>query len=148
MSRPFRQAFVAGAFLAACAAPAEMPGSDEPDRVELAQEAGTTWEYLARLYDADSDGRIVRAEYPRSDEHWSSLDADANGFVTQEEIEARRPFWRDPGRKRPEAPPFPGMGEVAPPFELAVLEDAEGRSVSLTSFQGTKPVALIFGSYT
>ena len=149
MDRRFTDLLAAGALLcAACAAPVEAPDSSGPDRTRVAQEAGTTWEYLARLYDADSDGRILRAEYPRGDEHWNSLDTDADGIVTRMEIAARRPFWREGGRARPAAPPFPRVGEQAPSFELSVLDDATGRSVSLASFRGQKPVALVFGSYT
>ncbi len=40
----------------------------------------------------------------------------------------------------------PKAGDVAPDFEL---RDANGENpVRLSSFQGQKPVALIFGSYT
>ncbi len=40
----------------------------------------------------------------------------------------------------------PKSGDMAPDFEL---RDAGGNNpVSLSSFQGKKPVALIFGSYT
>ena len=40
----------------------------------------------------------------------------------------------------------PKAGDVAPDFEL---HDAKGESpVRLSDFQGEKPVALLFGSYT
>jgi hypothetical protein len=46
------------------------------------------------------------------------------------------------------------VGDPAYPFTLPRLDPSEGRpratgkTVSLESFRGTKPVALIFGSYT
>ncbi|MBW8012755.1 MAG: hypothetical protein FVQ83_16175 [Chloroflexi bacterium] len=40
----------------------------------------------------------------------------------------------------------PKVGELAPDFEL---KDVDGQNpIRLSSFQNTKPVALIFGSYT
>ena len=41
----------------------------------------------------------------------------------------------------------PNVGDVAADFELPVLGDLE-RTVRLSSFRDTRPVALIFGSYT
>lgn len=44
----------------------------------------------------------------------------------------------------------PKVGDVAPDFELEVLDRAKkrtGETVSLSSLRG-KPVALLFGSYT
>jgi len=40
----------------------------------------------------------------------------------------------------------PAVGEEAPDFDLPCL--GSGGRVRLSSFRGTKPVALIFGSYT
>ena len=40
----------------------------------------------------------------------------------------------------------PDVGTLAPDFELP-LRDGDGR-VRLSAFRGSKPVALIFGSYT
>lgn len=40
----------------------------------------------------------------------------------------------------------PAVGDDAPDFDLPCL--GSGDSVRLSSFRGTKPVALIFGSYT
>lgn len=40
----------------------------------------------------------------------------------------------------------PKVGDIAPDFELS---DVDGQNqIRLSSFQNTKPVALIFGSYT
>ncbi len=49
-------------------------------------------------------------------------------------------------QKRYDAPLAPKAGDVAPDFEL---RDVNGENpVRLADFQGQKPVALIFGSYT
>ena len=43
-------------------------------------------------------------------------------------------------------PPAPKVGDVAPDFEL---RDVTGKNpVRLSDFQGRKPVALVFGSFT
>ena len=41
----------------------------------------------------------------------------------------------------------PSVGDAAPDFELPMLDDRDTK-VRLSSFQGERPVALIFGSYT
>ncbi len=41
----------------------------------------------------------------------------------------------------------PNVGDVAADFELPVLGDPE-HTVRLSSFRDTRPVAIIFGSYT
>jgi hypothetical protein len=41
----------------------------------------------------------------------------------------------------------PKVGQAAPDFDLPFLGDSE-RTVRLSSFQGRRPVALVFGSYT
>ena len=40
------------------------------------------------------------------------------------------------------------VGDVAPDFELQRLGGKDEARVKLSSFQGKRPVALIFGSYT
>lgn len=39
----------------------------------------------------------------------------------------------------------PKVGQIAPDF---TLKDTEGNSITLSSFRGKKPVAMVFGSYT
>ncbi len=39
-------------------------------------------------------------------------------------------------------------GDAAPDFTLKLLDDKEGRTVTLSKLQGQKPVVLIFGSFT
>jgi hypothetical protein len=41
----------------------------------------------------------------------------------------------------------PGVGDDAPDFQLPLLGNP-ARTVTLSSFRGRKPVALIFGSFT
>ena len=120
-------------------------------------EADSNWEYLAKKYDANSDGKISRKEYDRDDEHWQRLDADGDGFVTRSEVEAddgRRGRGR-PNRERVDPPK---VGVKAPNFDLERLppppkkgakpKKQKVEKVKLSSFKGKKPVALIFGSYT
>lgn len=48
--------------------------------------------------------------------------------------------------------PAVAVGDVAPDFELPVLDPAShapsGATIRLSSFAGERPVALVFGSYT
>lgn len=131
----------------------------------------STWEFLLGKYDADGDGRIARKEYTRDDAHWSNLDADGDGFLVASEVEGRRRRRRGRGDADRAAPVAPKVGQVAPGFELEVLppppptpppngkppvpatgkapkEPKEPETLSLASFRGKRPVALIFGSYT
>ena len=39
-------------------------------------------------------------------------------------------------------------GDPAPDFTLKLMDGAEGKTVTLSDYQGKRPVALIFGSYT
>ncbi|MFT7677482.1 MAG: hypothetical protein ACI8QC_001460 [Planctomycetota bacterium] len=115
--------------------------------------AESAWEYLAERYDADGDGKISRAEYTRTDEHFARLDRDENGVIEAADMEIRSRM-----RGRPEAgPEAPAEGEMAPDFELDVLgkksekgakKDKPAKRVRLSASKGKKPVALIFGSYT
>ena len=147
---------------------------DAKKKREVAEESESVWEYLSKLYDKDSDGKISRAEYTRDDEHWKRLDKDGDGFIVQAEVDSggrrggRRGGMRGGMRgERAAAPKPPKVGEVAPLFELDVLDEKKDKKagsddkkkdaktkakkpkkVKLADFQGKKPVALIFGSYT
>jgi len=55
----------------------------------------------------------------------------------------RRP---PPRGHRPARPPAPKVGEQAPDFTLQVLNSTD--RITLSSFAGERPVALVFGSYT
>ncbi|MCZ6598639.1 MAG: hypothetical protein O7B99_13455 [Planctomycetota bacterium] len=129
----------------------------------------SAWDYLAGKYDKDADGKITRAEYTRDDEHWKRLDTNGDGWLDQAEFEqgGRRGRGGRPGGRSgggsPRKGTAPREGEKAPAFALELLpehgkqkEEAKAKEgkepkpevVSLASYKGKKPVALIFGSYT
>jgi hypothetical protein len=108
---------------------------------------------LAKLllqYDKDKNGKIEKAEYPRTGEAFANLDRDRNGVIDAADFTARPGLRaRGDGRARPaeETAKLPKVGDVAPDFDLPML-GVKDKSVKLSSFLGDKPVALIFGSYT
>lgn len=89
-------------------------------------------------FDQDLDGRLTRADMALA---FADLDVDRDGIVRGAEMQR----WR-PTAERPRAP-LPKVGEPAPPFELPRADDPK-QTISLASFRGKRPVALIFGSYT
>lgn len=125
-------------------------------------DADDAWAYLLKKYDANKDGVLTRKEYTRDDEHWKNLDVDGSGKVDKAEFTKRG--WNIQKEKLK----TPKKGAKAPDFKLAALppkpakppkppkkdgkeqetKDAKPEVVQLSSFQGKKPVALIFGSYT
>ena len=147
---------------------------------------GPTLATAFATYDADADGRIVRAEFdaeaaargasPGMDRFQMLLDAlddgdgaltlaelrtwfdardgDSDGVLTLDEMGVRSRGGR-PGRERggrrgrdagsSDADPA-REGAVAPDFSLRPPQG--GDAVTLSSFAGKRPVALIFGSYT
>jgi hypothetical protein len=136
---------------AACAgsrAAARSPGEDAP-----------AWHFLRTRYDADHDGRIERAEYPRSSEAFQRLDADGDGVVGASDFEPRwdgvpRIAAAEEARVHGRWIGFenfvhgeggPEVGDPAPPFRLTATS---GEEVELAAFRDEKPVALVFGSYT
>ena len=167
MRRMTATVLAALALMSFARSPDDGPTHDEvdPDAVK------TIWEYLARRYDADGDGRISMVEYRRGEAQFARLDKDKNGYIEEADTERGsrgRRGRRPPGdRKRVEPPQ---EGAVAPDFELELLylpektaapaeggaerdapkKDAsrEPGTVELSSLKGKKPVALIFGSYT
>jgi hypothetical protein len=104
------------------------------------------WSWLAIKHDKNNDKKITKDEYGRGDDAFARLDVDANGVITQDDIEqlgkARRQGARN--QKRPQAP---AVGDQAPDFELARLDDLK-KKIKLSDLYTKKPVVLIFGSYT
>jgi Ca2+-binding EF-hand superfamily protein len=122
-------------------------------------------------YDADGDGRILPAEFSArlanlgvkvsaeydpfgeiakasiGDEATQLTLAELHNFYTV--LEQRRTTGYSI-RLGEDAPPAPNaVGSIAPDFSLPLLHAEPGDApVLLSSFRGTKPVALIFGSYT
>ena len=83
----------------------------------------------------------------------TAADVDESGTVTQAELEAffrardsnNDGVWTMSGRGNPRATGAK-EGTVAPDFTLR--PPGSGKTVTLSSFRGKRPVALIFGSYT
>lgn len=115
------------------------------------QDSAKVFAFLASSYDKDKDGRITRAEYPRTDAAFKNLDRDGDGVLTAADFTAariaeqraapRRSLLRDRPRH------VPKVGDTAPDFELPML-GMKDQQVKLSDFAGKQPVVLIFGSYT
>lgn len=116
---------------------------------------GNASQFFQRL-DKNKDGFIQLSEAPpQLRDRLRRYDANKDGKVSKEEMQkARRQFGG--GGKPGEVNTRPARGErhadklkvgdKAPDF---TLKDPSGkREVTLSSFQGKKPVVLIFGSYT
>ena len=127
-------------------------------RTPAAPEA-PAWHFLQERYDADHDGRVERAEYTRSPQAFERLDADGDGSVSAADFD---PAWdgvpriaRADGQEGHgrwigfddfvHGEGGPEVGDPAPSFRLATTGGGE---IELASFQGKKPVALVFGSFT
>ena len=80
-----------------------------------------------RMLDVDRDGDVTTDDLQSI---WDGMDGNGDGTVQRDELGS-----------------LPMPGEPAPDFELPYADD-ETRTVRLSSFAGSKPVALIFGSYT
>ena len=117
--------------------------------------------------DTDSNGRLSQEEWQK---FFSRSDRDERGFLTPEDFQAAfspappRPDPTNQPSRPPQMPPTtywlnmlvngelgslsngPNVGDPAPDFKLTTYQgDSE---VALSSFKGTKPVVLIFGSFT
>ncbi|MCX8229221.1 MAG: hypothetical protein OTJ44_04630 [Planctomycetota bacterium] len=129
-------------------------------------EPTTAWEFLCQKYDVNGDGIIRKAEYTRGETAFQNLDSNKDGQLTKHDIDSLGRSRQRGGRKgsrggnkrakeeKVTAPPR--ANEIAPDFDLVILEKSTGKKtkkksikrLKLSSFQGKKPVALIFGSYT
>jgi len=108
------------------------------------------WDYLQDKYDANGDGQLTEAEYSRGAEKFQRLDVNRDGVISSKDWGggiSRKPFSRERQKRSSNsssvAPPV--KGDVAPGFNLAYVNEPS-KTVELASFQGSKPVALIFGS--
>lgn len=90
--------------------------------------AGMVRRRIVQTFDFDRSGDVTVTDLK---DLFRELDADGDGNIEQGK-EIVMP---------------PGVGEMAPDFTLPFAKDAK-RTVTLSSFRGKKPVALIFGSYT
>lgn len=98
------------------------------------------WKTLAE--DPDAARRGAPRGAPSAEDllaAFDAADADHDGKLDLEDLR----------RATPAAGPMrvPKVGDVAPDFDLPTLADAE-QTIKLSGFAGSKPVALIFGSYT
>jgi hypothetical protein len=100
------------------------------------------WNYLAKKYDKNSDGKLSQDEYQRGAKPFARLDRNGDGVLTKDDW--YMPEKNPKPRRRGVAPK---KGAPAPDFELTYVRAPE-KTVRLSSFSGKKPVALIFGSCT
>ena len=115
--------------------------------IDAAGEHETIWSYLSERYDANGDGQITREEHGR--DNFDSVDRNGDGVIAEADFEKGAGRDRGGAREageRPKRPEPPEEGVVAPDFSLQPAMG--GETVTLSSYAGKKPVALIFGSYT
>ena len=103
--------------------------------------------FLAEKYDMNFDGKLSRAEYDRSDENFKRFDTNKDGELTASDWSGGTGGRRGSGRQRNDDSAAPKVGDQAPDFSLTHIND-ETKTVQLSSFAGSKPVALLFGSCT
>jgi len=124
--------------------PRRAPAAQEADRKSAPPDLA--WDYCRARYDHDHDGRITRAEYPRSGEVFARLDADHDGAVSQQDfVERDRAGWTEGKKEYYVAGGEARLGELAPRLELATTD---GEPLDLARYRGRKPVVVIFGSLT
>ncbi len=110
---------------------------------------------LFKSVDTNSDGRISADEWQRTYESATNdeahLDDDGLKRLIHSPLASRQKTFRKmraTGREvgYDSKTPAPKPGDLAPDFELRSPDGAVG--LQLSSFQGQKPVVLIFGSFT
>ena len=152
---------------------ADSVSAEEVELAFLAYDENLDGEISSSEFSAQAEERCAHGKKPRLSERRllegtgayaslvAHLDKNNNESVGGDELlgffreyDADGDLVWDVSRKsaRAERPEGPAAGEPAPDFELALLgsdkDGGEETRVSLSSFQGKKPVALIFGSYT
>jgi Ca2+-binding EF-hand superfamily protein len=88
----------------------------------------------ARHLDTNKDGKLQVAELSST---FAKLDKNGDKVISKVELGTVRTVRSGP----------PRVGDMAPEFTLPLVKDRK-TLVTLSSFRGKKPVALIFGSYT
>ena len=106
------------------------------------------FKFLAEKYDANEDGKLSAEEYDRSEETFKRFDTNKDGVLTASDWPAGNSGKRRRGGRRNHgADDAPAVGDKAPDLKLSHILDEE-KTVQISSFAGSKPVALIFGSCT
>jgi len=144
-----------------CLAPAAPPQKPVAAGAQKQEKTpATVWDLLVRDYDKNKDGKITKEEFGRSEKSFGRMDADGDGVITEADTKAlehpqqlrRRSSSKGKDDKavhrEPPKDTAPLAGTVAPDFKLPRLHAEDKAPVTLSSFRGKKPVALIFGSYT
>jgi Ca2+-binding EF-hand superfamily protein len=116
-------------------------GDGEMVAEEVAEVLGgwvSDWHIFLLSFDQDSDG-----DFDAHDLEVMFTDQDYNG---DDVLEGKEMEGWQVTVERPDSP-APGVGDPAPAIELAYADDPD-RIFRLSDASGSRPVALIFGSYT
>lgn len=113
------------------------PGDDSP-MVKRFMGDMDPWDTIVAGADGDESGDLSRGELIA---FHTKMAGDAGDWKLEGPPSGGQRQAREPAPKN-----GPAVGTMAPDFELEVPDGDV--SVRLSSFQGNKPVALIFGSYT
>ena len=109
------------------------------------------FKFLAEKYDKDDDGKLTAEEYDRSEENFKKFDTNKDGVLTAEDWAGgggrARGQRGSRGGSSAGRGTAPAEGAKAPDFSLTHILDAK-KTEKLSSYAGSKPVALIFGSCT
>jgi hypothetical protein len=167
MMLPRRLLVLAGLAILGAAAFADddKPDGKKPDEKKPSDAKPFDLDRFIKKYDKNKDGQLDRQECPEPlRQIFDKIDRNKDGKLDRGELEriadhlarltgegAGRPGGR-PGEII--TPAAPGeriknrlkVGDLAPDFTLPAAEGK--RSVQLSSFQGKRPVVLIFASYT
>ena len=109
------------------------------------------FKFLAEKYDRDNDGKLTAEEYDRSKENFKKFDTNRDGVLTAEDwaggSSGRGRGGRGQRGSSAARGTAPAEGSKAPDFSLTHILDAK-KTEKLSSYAGSKPVALLFGSCT
>lgn len=95
------------------------------------------WRLFLLSFDQDGDGRFATSDLAIA---FRDQDFDGNGLLSGKEMSGWQPVAEDRGNA-------PAPGTLAPDFELPLAGNAS-QTIRLHDAIKTRPVALIFGSYT
>jgi hypothetical protein len=146
MNRMFTKLLAVGACGACLAASALAQPAGRRQSAPGGPPGGAGFAERLKAMDADSDGKISKQEASgRLAQMFSRFDTNADGAIDESEVKAMRERFAAGGPGRAGGAGVVA-GATAPDFTLKTVDGQ--REVTLSSFDGEKPVALIFGSYT